>query len=333
MGRPRGHVGALNPVPDKGLLDSLALARGSIDRAAERRDDEAWLSAAWADQASRVLVIHHARAAAVIDPDGSGEPGSAALHYLPSLEAPDGGIRVLLAVVDGIAHFGLLLDVAEDAPPEPAGTVWLGLREIGAALGDVDAGVMVAAVALANWHATHPRCPRCGVPTQPTQAGWSRTCPDDESQHFPRSDPAVIVLVRDADDRALLGRRIDWPESFFSTLAGFVEAGESAEAAVLRELSEEAGVDIDPGALDYLGSQPWPFPSSLMLGYHARLAPGSRVAIPDGVEIEEVRWFTREEMHAACQSGELRIPPAVSIARRLIEAWYGGQLPGAWSRP
>lgn len=325
-------MGALNPLPDKGLLDSLALARGSIDRAAERREDHAWLEAAWGDESSKVLVIHHGRAAAVVDRSAGGARGSASLHYVPPSQAPDGGVRVLLAVVDEVAHLGLLLDVAEEAPPEPQGTSWLGLRELGAALDDVGAGVMVAAVALANWHASHPRCPRCGVPTEPSQAGWSRTCPDDGSQHFPRSDPAVIVLVRDADDRALLGRRLDWPAGAMSTLAGFVEAGESAEAAVLRELSEEAGVDIDPGALDYLGSQPWPFPSSLMLGYHARLAAGSRVAIPDGVEIEEVRWFTRDEMRAACESGELRIPPAVSIARRLIEAWYGGELPGTWAR-
>lgn len=315
------------------MLDSLALARGWVDRAAEHRDDHAWLEAAWGDESSRVLVVHHGRAAAVVDREAGGVRGSSALHYVPPSQAPDDGVRVLLAVVESTAYFGVLLDVAEEAPPEPPGTTWLGLREVGASLGDVDASVMVAAVALANWHASHPRCPRCGVATVPSQAGWSRTCPDDESQHFPRSDPAVIVLVRDADDRALLGRRVDWPAGFFSTLAGFVEAGESAEAAVLRELSEEAGVDIDPAALDYLGSQPWPFPSSLMLGYHARLAPGSRVAVPDGVEIEEVRWFTREEMLAACESGELRIPPAVSIARRLVEAWYGAELPGEWSRP
>lgn len=326
-------MGALNPLPDRGLLDSLALARGSIDRAAERRGDHAWLDAAWGVESSKVLVIHHGRAAAVVDHTLEGARGSAALHYVPPSQAPDGGVRVLLAVVSEVAHLGLLLDVAEEAPPEPEGMSWLGLRELGAALDDVDAGVMVAAVALANWHASHPRCPRCGVPTEPSQAGWSRTCPDDGSQHFPRSDPAVIVLVTDAHDRALLGRRLDWPAGAMSTLAGFVEAGESAEVAVLRELSEEAGVDIDPSSLDYLGSQPWPFPSSLMLGYHARLVEGSRVAIPDGVEIEEVRWFTREEMHAACESGELRIPPAVSIARRLIEAWYGGELPGTWSRP
>ncbi len=184
------------------------------------------------------------------------------------------------------------------------------------------------AVALANWHAGHPRCPRCGAPTAPSQAGWSRTCPEDSSQHFPRSDPAVIVLITDDDDRALLGRRGEWPEGRYSTLAGFVEAGESAEMAVRREMLEEAGVDVD--RLDYLGSQPWPFPASLMLGYRARLAPGSGVATPDGVEITELRWFTRDELREVSAAGSVAVPPSISIARRLIEHWYGGELPGAW---
>lgn len=315
-------------MPDTRLLAALALARGDLDRAAERRDDTAWLDAAWQDDRSRVLVLHKGSARAHRSADGVMR-----LDLLPPSSVGGSGVRVLLAVVDGVPRLGLLLDADEERPDPADGSEWQGLREIGSDLDDEGAGLFVAALALANWHASHPRCPRCGVPTQPSQAGWSRTCPDDTSQHFPRSDPAVIVLVTDADDRALLGRRVDWPETFFSTLAGFVEAGESAEAAVLRELSEEAGVDVDPSALDYLGSQPWPFPSSLMLGYRARLAPGSRVAVPDGVEIAEVRWFSREEMAAAAASGELRIPPSVSIARRLIEHWYGGPLPGTWSRP
>ena len=138
------------------------------------------------------------------------------------------------------------------------------------------------------------------------------------------------MLVSDDADRALLGRRAEWPEGWYSTLAGFVEAGESAEMTVLRELAEESGIVVD--RLDYLGSQPWPFPSSLMLGYRARLAAGSPEARPDGVEITEVRWFTREEMRAGCESGAVRIPPRVSIARRLVEHWYGAELPGSWSR-
>lgn len=318
-------------MPDTRLLDALALARGDLDRAAERRDDAAWIAGAWADESTRILLVH--KGSALVEWDGADVGGAASLVLTMPSQAPVDGVRVLVGVVDGAAVFAVLAPPEADVPEAGEGQRWCDLRQCGAQLDDTGAALLVAAVALANWHATHPRCPRCGTQSQPAQAGWSRVCPDDGSQHFPRSDPAVIVLVTDADDRALLGRRREWPPSFFSTLAGFVEAGESAEMAVLRELSEEAGVDVDPSALDYLGSQPWPFPSSLMLGYRARLAAGSRVAVPDGVEIEEVRWFTREEMRAAAESGELRIPPRVSIARRLIEHWYGGELPGSWSRP
>lgn len=304
------------------LLTSLTLARGDVDRAAERRTDAAWFDAAWADPASRVLVLHRGRARVA----GDAEPR---LVLVAPEEAAYDGVRVLLAVQDGTAHLGLLVDGGLEPFEEEAR--WEGLREVGAALPGFESSLMVAAVALANWHATHPRCPRCGVPTVPSDAGWSRRCRDDATQHFPRSDPAVIVLVLDDEDRALLGRRAEWAEGWYSTLAGFVEAGESAEMAVRRELLEEAGVHVD--RLDYLGSQPWPFPASLMLGYHARLAPGSPDARPDGEEITALRWFTREEMAAGCEDGSVRIPPAVSIARRLIERWYGAELPGSWSRP
>ncbi|HEY5135815.1 MAG TPA: NAD(+) diphosphatase [Candidatus Nanopelagicales bacterium] len=315
-------------MPDRGLLDALALARGDLDRAAERRDDAAWFDAAWADPATRVVLVHRGRA--LVSGDPSGDDGDH-LVQLPPRGAAYDGVRVLLAVHDDTTHVALLVDGAIEPWDAPDGTRWEGLRETGARLGDRDSGLLVMAVALANWHATHPRCPRCGAATVASQCGWSRTCPQDASQHFPRSDPAVIVLIRDDDDRVLLGRRAEWPEGFFSTLAGFVEAGESAEMTVLREMAEEAGVLVD--RLDYLGSQPWPFPASLMLGYHARLAPGSPEARPDGVEISEVRWFTREQIRAGCEDGTVKIPPRVSIARRLVEHWYGEELPGSWSRP
>jgi NAD+ diphosphatase len=315
-------------VPDRALLTALSLARGDLDRAAERREDPAWFDAAWSDPATRVVLVHRGKTLVTGDPT---RDDAVALVLLRREDATNEGVRALLAVDDGTTYVALLVDSAVEPWDAAEGTRWEGLREVGAALGDRDSGLLVMAVALANWHATHPRCPRCGVPTVPSQAGWSRTCPDDASVHFPRSDPAVIVLVRDDDDRALLGRRAEWPEGFFSTLAGFVEAGESAEMTVLRELAEEAGVDVD--RLDYLGSQPWPFPSSLMLGYHARLAAGSPEARPDGVEISEVRWFSRDEIRAGCEDGSVRIPPRVSIARRLVEHWYGAELPGSWSRP
>lgn len=313
---------------DRGVLSALALARGELDRAAERRDDTAWFDGVWADPQTRVVLVHRGRTLVAGDPVRDDD---VVLTLVAPEDANYDGVRVLLAVDDVATYVALLVAGSVEPWDAPEDTRWEGLREVGALLGDRDSGLLVMAVALANWHATHPRCPRCGVATVSSQAGWSRTCPDDATQHFPRSDPAVIVLVRDDDDRALLGRRAEWPEGFFSTLAGFVEAGESAEMTVLREMQEEAAVLVD--RLHYLGSQPWPFPSSLMLGYHARLAPGSPEPRADGTEIIEVRWFTREEMRMGCEAGTVRIPPRVSIARRLIERWYGAELPGSWSRP
>ena len=197
------------------------------------------------------------------------------------------------------------------------------LREVGTLLDARDAGLVVHAVSLANWHAAHTHCPRCGTPTVPENAGHTRRCPDDRSEHYPRTDPAVVMLVVDDDDRLLLGRQTTWPERRFSTLAGFVEPGESLEAAVRREVAEECGVRI--GAVTYLGSQPWPFPSSLMLGFTAH-AETTDVGRHDG-EIAEARWYDRATMLADVDAGELLVSPSISISRRLIEHWYGAPLP------
>jgi NAD+ diphosphatase len=184
----------------------------------------------------------------------------------------------------------------------------------------------VLAVGLANWHATHRHCPRCGAPTVVEQAGFVRRCPADGSEHSPRTDPAIIVLVTDASgDLALLGSSGRWGPGRFSTLAGFVEPGEAAEGAVVREVLEESGVAI--GEVTYLGSQPWPFPSSLMLGFTARALDPDAVPQGDGVEIVEARWFSRAQVLAGIADGSLGLPPAVSIARRLIEHWFGAELP------
>jgi NAD+ diphosphatase len=250
-----------------------------------------------------------------------------ALEFSPAADVPAEEDLTFLGLDTGdIAYFARHATEAEAEG-------WSDLRQAGGALDARDAGLMVTAVALDNWMRTHPRCPRCGTPTEFDAAGWSRRCPADGSQHFPRTDPAVIVLVLDRDDRALLGRQRRWAPGWFSTLAGFVESGESAEAAVRREIHEESGVVIAGGLDDirYLGSQPWPFPCSLMLGYHAWTdAPDDMVV--DGDEITEARWFTRAELAAACEVGEVRLPPSISIARRLVERWYGSELPGDWSR-
>ncbi|MFM7062391.1 MAG: NAD(+) diphosphatase [Actinomycetes bacterium] len=305
---------------DRQLLTTLMLARAVVDRAAHRRSDEAWLADRRSSSRSRVLRVNGGGAAIVED---GGRPR---LDLRPASDV-SGDLTFLGVDDDDVVYF------AEHAT-ERDDEGWADLRQVGSLLDARDAGLMVTAVALDNWLATHRRCPRCGAATVHHAAGWSRRCPDDGSEHFPRTDPAVIVLVRDRQDRALLGRQGRWAEGWFSTLAGFVEAGESAEAAVRREVEEESGIVIAGGADDlwYLGSQPWPFPCSLMLGYHGWTDDPDTVRVDDD-EIVEVRWFTREELATACATGEVRLPPDISIARRLIERWYGAELPGDWSRP
>lgn len=323
---------------DRALLAELSLSRAAVDRAAELRDDDSWWATAQASGAAGVLLLAGTGAPHVPGPDGP------RLLLVPAdtdgLE--DFGDPVLLGVDDGrpllarwvrssqaeaaaelVERFG----AAAGASPQ-----WRDLRQTGADLDAADAGLLTTSVALLGWHSRHGHCPRCGSGTTSTSAGWSRRCDACGSVHFPRTDPAVIVLVLSPDgQRALLGRRSEWPEQWYSTLAGFVESGESAELAVVREVAEEAGVEVDPASLAYLGSQPWPFPASLMLGYHAT-AVADVEPTPDGTELADVRWVSREQIRAGGLSGDLRVPPRVSIARRLIERWYGEELPGEWSR-
>jgi NAD+ diphosphatase len=202
-----------------------------------------------------------------------------------------------------------------------------GLREAAALLNDRDAGLFTHAVALANWHSTHTHCPRCGTPTVTVAAGHAQRCPADGSEHFPRVDPAVIMLVTDPDDRCLLARNRRWPERRVSILAGFVEPGESAEQAVAREVQEETGIVVT--RVRYAGSQPWPMPQSLMLGFRA-VAVGELDLQVDDDEIAEAHWYSREELRGALAAREILLPPPVSIAHRLIESWYGEELPGVW---
>jgi NAD+ diphosphatase len=314
-------------------LTGLALARGDVDRAASRRTDQAWLDAAWADPRTRVLPVQHGRALCQIDEAG------ARLVFVGTAAAPD-GVRFLLGTdASGTAYFGVAGQVPQ--PPEPAAGRESGpgpepdgaslrvahLREVGPLLSDRDAGLMTQAVALANWHETFTHCPRCGSPTEPIYSGHARRCPVDASEHFPRVDPAMIVLVTDPDDRCLLARNALWPERRVSILAGFVEAGESAEQAVAREVHEETSVVV--AAVRYLGSQPWPMPQSLMLGFRAE-ADGRQEIHVDAEEIAEASWYSRDDLSAAIAEGRLLLPPPVSIAHHIIASWYGADLPGSW---
>jgi NAD+ diphosphatase len=348
-----GHVtpGEVTPgqvALERLTLGRLALARGTLDRAAHRRGDERWLAAAWADPRTRVLVIEDGKALVRFraGADGSGPSGGGAgadevgggaeLVLVSPADAPEGP-RLLLGVdADDVAYFAVLgaLPVRRrDGEPAAGDASPAGLRQAGALLGDRDSGLFTHAVALANWHATHEHCPRCGAVTRLSAAGHTRVCPRDGSEHFPRVDPAVIMLVLDPAGRCLLARNRNWPEKRVSILAGFVEPGESVEQAVAREVREEVGLAV--GGFRYLGSQPWPMPQSLMLGF-AALAIWGHQANPDleirvdSHEIAEARWYSRGDLRTAIAAREILLPPPVSIAHRIIEAWYGAPLPGAW---
>jgi NAD+ diphosphatase len=305
-------------------LKPLALARDAIDRATEQRTDPDWLDGVRAGPGARVLVVEDGKTLVRFGDSG------ASLVLLPPAQAPGGTEFFLGLDRDGRGYFGVMAPLPDPAglPPDGPGQVRpAGLREVGALLDDRDAGLLTHAVALANWHATHTHCPRCGALATVVTGGHSRLCPVDGSEHFPRTDPAMITLVTDDGDRALLARNSRWPERRVSILAGFVEPGESAEQAVVREVAEETGIEVVD--IRYLASQPWPMPDSLMLGFWARAAQGQQIRV-DGEEIIEARWFSRDELRAAMAAGEIRLPPPVSIAHRIIEAWYGEELPTLW---
>lgn len=208
---------------------------------------------------------------------------------------------------------GLKNEVAEAKPG------FATLRELGPTLTELDLEVALHTVALANWHNSHPHCARCGATTTVDLGGAVRVCSKDSSQHHPRTDSAVIVLVRDKDDRILLGHQPVWPEGRFSCFAGFLEPGETFEQCVSREVYEESGVTLSK--ISYLGSQPWPFPASIMVAFDA-LVDDPKLARPDGAEITEVKWFTREELKAEAAEGTLLLPPTFSVAYKMISRWF-----------
>jgi len=246
-----------------------------------------------------------------------GVPSTVRLHTVDALAvaaAPPLG-AVLLGAVDGVDHWAMRGHVVDGA----------GLREVGSLLSDTEAGLLTTATALLTWHDAAGFCPRCGLPSVPSPAGWSRMCPRHH-EDFPRTDPAVIVLVHDGVDSMVLARQPIWPIGRMSVLAGFVEAGESFEVCVAREIREEIGLTV--GDVRYLGSQPWPFPRSLMVGFHAVADPKEEFSFNDG-EIAEAAWFTRDEVRAALDVGDwtsasdskLLLPGSISIARVIIESW------------
>ncbi|MEY2847475.1 MAG: hypothetical protein RI885_140 [Actinomycetota bacterium] len=292
----------------------LPLSRSGIDRDHASRS-RAELFDELRDAGSAKTVVLH-RGAALLD----GDRGLA----LPILDEAIGAELLLYlgrGHEDGQTYVASVLS-DEAAAAFGDGAEWGTLRDLGSGLSDLDAGLFTQSLALANWHASHGFSPRTGAPTRAGQAGWTRHA-DDDHELFPRTDAAVIVGVTDADDRLLLGANALWAPNRYSLLAGFVEPGESLEAAVAREVFEESGVHvIDPV---YLGSQPWPFPASLMVGFRATVDPTRVTELePDGEEIVDLRWFSRHELAASLD--RIALPGATSIARAIIEDWFGGPI-------
>ncbi|CAA9470277.1 MAG: NADH pyrophosphatase, decaps 5'-NAD modified RNA [uncultured Solirubrobacteraceae bacterium] len=290
--------------------DVNTFAGGVLDRAGALRRDASWVAARLADPASRALVV--ARDGVFLAGADEG-PLRPALAPLP----PDPVEPVLLGLEPGGAAV-----FAVDGGEGPDGSTLTGLRDAAARLDPAAAGLVAHATAMLNWHRRHRHCANCGTRTVTGEGGYVRTCPECGASHHPRTDPVVIMLVTDGD-RVLLGRQPSWPAGRYSALAGFVEPGETLEAAVAREVLEESGVTVADAR--YVSSQPWPFPASLMLGFTAVYTGGEAVAA-DG-ELDDARWFTREELAAAVAGeGELRVPPPVAIARRLIDAWLAERI-------
>lgn len=303
----------------------LPLAQSVIDRDGSARDNAELFDLLWEEPQTRILVLHNGK---TLIKDGqlrlfSTEESTAGKYrvYLgrttaPFADQPLGTAVVLAVLTDNAAH-----------ALEPNPDSWHELRRTGSGLHPRDAVIFSQALAVHNWHETHQYCPTCGAVTIMAQGGWSRTCIQESRQLFPRTDAAVIVSIIDDQDRILLGTQGSWAENRWSVLAGFVEAAESLEQAVVREMLEESGLEVSEP--QYLGSQAWPFPYSLMLGFTAKLSPNSKSEDikPDGIEIARLRWFTRDELKA--EAATILLPNRISIARALIEHWLGESIESA----
>lgn len=307
------------------LTPKLPLARSRLDRDAASRKIPGYLDRLWSEDSTRVVVIWRGEALLA--------PGAEHVVDLrPPRDVPFWRHRIYLGKTrddrDGLPRstpiIAAVVDDETGAALEPDLTRWTSTRTLAHRLGDLHAGIVVEALAMANWHDAHQFSPMTGAPAVSGQAGWVRVDQDSGKDLFPRTDAAVIVLVTDDQDRIVLGSNALWEANRYSLLAGFVEPGESLEAAVVREVFEESGLSVtDPV---YLGSQPWPFPASLMVGFRARLDPSVGAELtPDGSEIIDLRWFSREELLSSLDS--IMIPGRTSIARAMIEGWLGQEIP------
>jgi NAD+ diphosphatase len=302
------------------------LARWELDRDYLSRARPELFDELWGNNATRVLAMHAGKVLLRADSQ------TPKLNLMQVDQVPTANLRVYLgktssATSSEAAGAAIVLAIVNENSAnqiEPDASKWIGLRSLGAELSDRDAGLFTQALALYNWHEINQHCPKCGTPTVVEQGGWARRCFKDNNEIFPRTDPAIIVAITDQQDRILLGSQGTWEQNRWSILAGFVEAGESLEAAVVREMKEECGLEVFE--VEYLYSQSWPFPQSLMLGFKAK-ADSSIEFVPDGEEIVKLRWFSRAEIAAEAKS--ILLPSDSTISRALIELWYGSAIDSA----
>ena len=300
-----------------------------LDREAARRRDESWVTEQLDDPAARFLPLRDL----TFPMRREGEGMRLAWAQLPSDANVEQHPALLLGTNDGTARFTIDAAAAPDRFELPDDASFMDLRAAAPVLDADDAGIAAQARAFLDWHQRHQFCAVCGESTRHVQGGISRKCTVCPAEHFPRTDPVVITVVIDTErDRCLLGRQASWPAGMFSALAGFIDHGESIEDAVRREVAEESG--IEAVNVRYHSSQPWPFPSSLMIGCHADA--GSSDINYDDWEMDDVRWFTREEIidsleQPAAQLGQpglpdgaLSLPGPMAIAHTLITAWADG---------
>ncbi len=302
-------------------LDAFAntFAGNPLDRASYRRSDPDWIAGRLAAPESLAVALWNGKP--LVE---TGKDGGVRIAYLAADMA-----RVLAAGPERLLFLGLwnetavfAVDLDADADPADGPLEGLGrfedLRAIAVALEAGEAAILATAKSMFEWRRKHRHCANCGVATEAREGGWKRVCPDCKAQHFPRTDPVVIMLAVKGE-RCLLGRQAAWPAGMYSALAGFVEPGESIEEACARELYEEAAVRVTK--VRYHSTQPWPYPSSLMIGLIAEIETDE--AVPDAIEIDEVRWFTRAQAGGLIR-GELtdaKAPPGMAIAHQLIRAW------------
>jgi NAD+ diphosphatase len=310
------------------MIEPLPYAHPALDRAADRRRDEAWLAEVLARPETRLVPVWRAKSLIA-------GPRDAPTPVLPS--AADAwwreaaGDLALLGLVDGVAHVAVDVSHVPDPRRDPVLSglgAFVDLRTCGPLLAHGDAALLAHARALMWWHTRHRFCGVCGHATESREAGYQRRCgnPDCRALHFPRIDPAIIVLVHDGE-RVVLGRQKGWPAGMHSVLAGFLEPGESLEDCVRREVREETGLELE--TIGYYGSQPWPFPQSVMLGFVARAAAAAATELRiDAEELEHAAWYDRPYLRACADTpigtGAFALPRKDSIARRMVDAWIDG---------